>query len=91
MSTKNQTAEKWSHDDIRTLDAIVDNCTKAKKVSKAKENLAWVQNDKKLLAQALSNDGLLVEDEQTGEQRLIRFSCRYQWNASKVTPSADEE
>ena len=91
MSTTNQTAEMWAHEDIRTLDAIVDNCAKAKKVEKAKKDLTWVQSDKRLLAKALSPEGLLVEDEQTGAQRIIRFTVRYIWNAYKTATNAAEE
>ena len=90
MSTKNQTAEQWSHNDIRTLDKIVDGCTKAKGIKDAKVNLKWVQQDPKLLAKALSKDGLLVEDEDTGDQRIIHFVASYTWCATKVTPNAEE-
>lgn len=89
MSTKNRTAEKWQHDDIRQLDKIMDNCLKAKGLKDAKTNLKWVQQDPKLLAKALSKDGLLVEDEETGEQRVIRFVASYTWSVCK--PSAQED
>ena len=90
MSTKNQTAEKWSHEDIRTLDKIVDGCAKAKGIKDAKVNLKWVQQDPKLLAKALSKEGLRVEDEVTGEQRVIHFTPFYTWNVVKVTATAQE-
>ena len=89
MSTKTQVAEKWAHGDIRTLDKIVENCAKAKSVENAKADLKWVQNDPKLLARALSSEGLLVEDEETGVQRIIRFIPYYKWNASKVSASVE--
>ncbi len=88
MSIKNQNAEKWNHTDIRLLDRIVDNCAKAESVEESKKSLKWVQNDPKLLAKALSKDGLLVEDEETGALRVIRFTPYYRWNASKVTAEA---
>ena len=90
MSTKNQTAEKWAHDDIRTLDKIVDGCAKEKGIREAKKNLKWVQQDPKLLAKALSPEGLRVEDEVTGEQRIVHFTPFYTWNAVKVTATAEE-
>jgi hypothetical protein len=89
MSTKTQVAEKWAHSDIRTLDKIVENCAKAKGVEAAKVDLKWVQNDPKLLARALSTDGLLVEDEETGAQRVIRFFPYYKWNATKVSTAVE--
>ena len=88
MSTKTQNAEKWAHSDYRMLAPITENCAKAKKVETSKVNLKWVQNDPKLLARALSSEGLLVEDEETGEQSLIRFFPYYKWNVVKVEPVA---
>ena len=86
MSTK--TAEKWAHQDMRTLGKITECCAKAKGVENAKADLKWVQNDPKLLARALSTDGLLVEDEETGDQAVIRFIPYYKWNVVKVVPEA---
>ena len=90
MSTTNQDAEKWSHADIRLLDTIVDYTTKEPKVKAAKDSLQWVKLDKKLLARALTEEGLIVQDEQTGELRRIRFFVSYRWAAYKVVPTETE-
>lgn len=90
MSTMNQNAEQWSHDDIRLLDRIVDYTTKEPKVKAAKDSLQWVKLDKKLLARALTEEGLIVQDKQTGELRRVRFIVSYRWAAYKVTPTENE-
>ena len=90
MSTTNQTVETWAHEDIRTLDKIVDGCAKAKGIKDAKTNLKWIQQDPKLLAKALSKEGLRVEDELSGSQRCIRFIPSYTWYVTKITTTAEE-
>ena len=68
----------------------MDGCNKAKGIKDAKLNLKWIQQDPKLLAKALSKDGLLVEDEVTGDLRVVRFIPSYTWYAAKVTATAEE-